>query len=314
MLKSKKLNIMTTTTRIGKIGRLSKDLRDELGQRIENGQPGTKIVYWLNHEPDVQDILKELFAGRPISEQNLSDWKQTGHLEWLRRQEARQAARQLTEQAEDLDEAVPDRNLSDRFATVLTSEMTRLALALLEPETDPEKRWKRLCEIHRELAHLRRDDHRAVRTAIQRERWHWEKLREAKAEGQREQQASKERSIDLLLAQRRKQDFAEGLFGGGESGRYNAELLHRLKFDLPLDDLEDGTWAKKTRPVPVKETVGRVPSRGVSAKKTRPVEAEETPESQARTASGPNSQRSAIVPLKETVGRVPSPGVSARKP
>jgi hypothetical protein len=159
MLKPKKLNIMNT--HIGKIGRLPKDLRDELGQRIENGQPGTKIVHWLNHEPDVQEILKELFAGRPISEQNLSDWKQTGHVEWLRRQEARQAARQLTEQAEDLDEAVENRNLSDRFATVLTSEMTRLALALLEPETDPEKRWKRLCEIHRELSQLRRDDHRA---------------------------------------------------------------------------------------------------------------------------------------------------------
>jgi hypothetical protein len=96
----------------------------------------------------------------------------------------------------------------------------------------------------------------------------------------------------MLLGQRRKQDFAEVLFGGGESGRYNAELLHRLKFDLPLDDLQDGTWAKKTRPVPAKEK----------------------PQSKARTASCPNSQRSAIVPVKEIVGDVSSRGVSPKKP
>src|ERR1700677_5022510 len=159
------------TTRIGKIGRLSKDRRQELGQRIEDGQPGTEIVQWLNGQPDVQKILNEQFAGRPISEQNLSDWKQSGHAEWLRREEAREDARRITEQADDLDEAVPERNLSDRFAVVLASEMTRLAMALLEPETDPEKKWKRLCGIHRELSQLRRDDHRAVRTTLRQERW-----------------------------------------------------------------------------------------------------------------------------------------------
>jgi hypothetical protein len=37
MLKPKKLNSMTT--RIGKIGRLTKDRRHELGQHIENGSP-----------------------------------------------------------------------------------------------------------------------------------------------------------------------------------------------------------------------------------------------------------------------------------
>jgi hypothetical protein len=76
------------TTRIGKNGQLSKDRRHELGQRIEDGEPGTDIVQWLNLQPDVQAILQEQFAGRPIGEQNLSDWKQTGHVEWLRRRAA----------------------------------------------------------------------------------------------------------------------------------------------------------------------------------------------------------------------------------
>ena len=32
------------------------------------------------------------------------------------------------------------------------------------------------------------------------------------------------------------------ILGGGEVGRNRAEMLYRLKFDLPFDDLLDGTW------------------------------------------------------------------------
>ncbi len=66
--------------------------------------PARKSSNWLNTQPDVREILDAQFAGRPISEQNLSDWKQSGHLEWLRRQEAREAALRLVERADDLDE------------------------------------------------------------------------------------------------------------------------------------------------------------------------------------------------------------------
>jgi hypothetical protein len=40
---------------------------------------------------------------------------------------------------------------------LLTIELARLATALLEKETDPEKRWQRLCEVHRQLSQLRRE-------------------------------------------------------------------------------------------------------------------------------------------------------------
>jgi hypothetical protein len=61
----------------GKIGRLSKDRRNELAHRIENGETGAEIVNWLNAQPDVRKILEAQFAGRPISDQDLSDFKQT---------------------------------------------------------------------------------------------------------------------------------------------------------------------------------------------------------------------------------------------
>ena len=87
------------TTRIGKIGRLPKAIREELGRRIEDNEVGTDIVFWLNSQDDVKRILAEQFEGRAITEQNLSLWKQTGHLDWLRLQEIRESARLLLEQA-----------------------------------------------------------------------------------------------------------------------------------------------------------------------------------------------------------------------
>jgi hypothetical protein len=256
-------------THTGKIGRLSKDRRYELAQRIEDGQPGTEIVNWLNAQPDVREILDAQFAGRPISEQNLSDWKQSGHLEWLRRQEAREAALNLVERADDLDETTQNRDLSDRFATVLASEMTRLAAALLEQETDPEKRWQRLCQIHRELSQLRRDDHRAAHIAIQRERWDLDVAREHHEEAQRQKAANKELMIDMLLEGKYKKENADLLYGGGESGRKKAEMLYRIKCDLPMDDLLDGTWQEPGTACPRKPAPAPHRS-GVSAERRQP--------------------------------------------
>ena len=78
-----------STTHVGKIGRLPKYIRDDLGRRIEDGEPGKELVKWLNGLPRVKEVLQEQFGGRPITEQNLSEWKQGGHQEWLRHQEAR---------------------------------------------------------------------------------------------------------------------------------------------------------------------------------------------------------------------------------
>ena len=74
------------TTHIGKIGRLPGNIRQSLGERIEEGIPNKELVVWLNGLPEVKDSLALRFGGRAITEQNLSEWKQTGHLAWLRRE------------------------------------------------------------------------------------------------------------------------------------------------------------------------------------------------------------------------------------
>jgi hypothetical protein len=89
------------STRTGKIARLPKATRDELGRRIENGELGKPIVDWLNGLPPVQELLEEQFGGRPVSEQNLSEWKQGGHPEWLHREMDREEEEALKRQEKE---------------------------------------------------------------------------------------------------------------------------------------------------------------------------------------------------------------------
>src|ERR1039458_2541463 len=189
-----------SNTHVGKIGRLPKSIRDELGRRLGDGEPGKELVKWLNGETRVQEILKEQFGGRPITEQNLSEWKQTGHPEWSRHEETRLFASKLTEQSDDLDEAADGMEISDRYASVLAVELIRQAMTRLEKETDPEKSWQIICEVHRVFSQLRRDDHRAGRTLIKRDRWNREVEREEEEGLERMKQEHKKSLTDMCFA------------------------------------------------------------------------------------------------------------------
>ncbi len=220
-----------SATRNGKIARLPKFIRDELGQRFSDGEQGKQLVEWLNGEECVQEVLKEQFRGRTITEQNLSKWKQGGYQDWLRDEERKLFVSKLTEQSGDLDEAADGQEISDRFAGVLAAEMTRLAVELLEKETDPEKRWQRLCKIHRELSQLRRDDHRAIRTLIKRETWERQKEREAEEADKQFDKETDERRCAPYWAMLELKSTAN-LFGGGEWGRHVAELILETQYNL----------------------------------------------------------------------------------
>ena len=104
----------------------------------------------------------------------------------LRDQQAHHLAKQLTDRATGLDQETGNLALSDHLATVLTEQLSRLALRLLEEaETAPDKQWHRLCQINRELSQLRRADHRALQLKMDRERWEWTQ-QQAKAKADRE--------------------------------------------------------------------------------------------------------------------------------
>jgi hypothetical protein len=156
-------------TRNGKIARLPKAVRDTLNRRLRDGGPGTRLVPWLNALPEVPPVLAAEFAGRPITENNLSEWKTGGYREWELHQEALERARSLREHAGELRETAGA--LADHLAVVLA---VRYAAALAEWDGDPEagsgKKLRVLRALCEDVVELRRGDHSAARLKLDQER------------------------------------------------------------------------------------------------------------------------------------------------
>jgi len=106
--------------RTGKIARLPHQLRDQLNQRLHNGEPGVELIKWLNSLPEVQAILAEHFNGVPISPQNLSEWNNGGFLDWLAIQDLLESAREFAADAAQLP-GFTDGHLADCLAHTITA-------------------------------------------------------------------------------------------------------------------------------------------------------------------------------------------------
>jgi hypothetical protein len=84
---------------LSKIARLPRHVREELNQRLDNGELGPIILPWLNGLSEVQKIIIEQFKGVPVSDQNLSTWRETGYARWQQGQERILKVRQMAELA-----------------------------------------------------------------------------------------------------------------------------------------------------------------------------------------------------------------------
>jgi hypothetical protein len=90
---------------IGKIAQLPAKTREALNRRLHDGQPASVILPWLNALPEVQDILKERFEAEPVSEQNLSLWRNGGFVRWQAESAEIESTKQLAQFSADLAEA-----------------------------------------------------------------------------------------------------------------------------------------------------------------------------------------------------------------
>jgi hypothetical protein len=52
-------------SRNGKIAHLPGNVRDELNQRLENGEEGATLLPWLNALPEVQEASRTTSTARP---------------------------------------------------------------------------------------------------------------------------------------------------------------------------------------------------------------------------------------------------------
>lgn len=87
---------MNTRYYRSKIGRLPFAIRNELNERIRDGEKGTDILSWLNATKEFKAVIKSEKCG-PLIPQNLTDWRDTGYADWLKDQGEADRLRRVTE-------------------------------------------------------------------------------------------------------------------------------------------------------------------------------------------------------------------------
>ena len=157
-------------TRNGKIARLPKAIREELNQRLEDGQMGIWLVEWLNSLPEVQTVLAEQFDGRAINEVNLTEWKGGGFLDWQARRDMRVHAQELAEESSDLKTALPGA-LAEHLNMVVAGRYAELLNQWNGAVDDAfVKRVKGLRLLSANITMLRREDVRVERLALEQDK------------------------------------------------------------------------------------------------------------------------------------------------
>ncbi len=155
-------------TRIGKIARIPHHLREELNQRLANGEIGKNLLAWLNALPEVQKIMAELFGGRQITHQNLSEWRHGAYAEWAGSRMGQTQCRNFLEYVENLNQRRTGENAADMpgyLGTLVLIELNE-ALNQLHDTENSDERWKILRMISRTLSRLRMDDCREKRVRL----------------------------------------------------------------------------------------------------------------------------------------------------
>jgi hypothetical protein len=240
-------------TRNGKIARLPYGIREELNRRLRDGQFGPAVLKWLNELPECKKVLADEFDGKPITKQNLSEWRRGGYEEWVRKEEPRLQVQRLMEKAGDLEKEAGGMAIADRLGTVLAAELA-VAAEQLDEIKDPKERWARLKDITRELYRLRREDHHARKLRMAEEQWEIRSKREAREYEQREKESETKKLIELQEAMMDKPLKAALLEskGDGEAWKW-VDWEIRVRHGLPMpkwwtNPKTAEEWAELMRP------------------------------------------------------------------
>ena len=120
--------------RTGKIARLPLAIREELNARLRDNESGQTLLTWLNALPETKAVLKA-FADEPISDANLSLWRQGGFTEWLAEQEKVHRIEKLSELSLRLAKASGG-NLSEGLLAIAAGKLQEALEAGCEVEFD----------------------------------------------------------------------------------------------------------------------------------------------------------------------------------
>jgi hypothetical protein len=155
-------------TRNGKIARLPQAIRQELNQRLQDGQKGRQLVQWLNGLPEVQAVMAAEFNAKPIAERNLSAWKTGGYMSWQQDQQAREGLASFLEEAGGLQDAAKE-GLTERMAVFVSVRMA-LQLKKMDSLPDGAEKSKIWSQLLGSLVLLRRGDVQGEKILVEREK------------------------------------------------------------------------------------------------------------------------------------------------
>jgi hypothetical protein len=160
------------TTRISKIARLPADIREQFNRRLHNGEVGRTLLPWVNNLPETKTVLAELFGGKAITHQNLSEWRTGGYQDWLMHQQRLDWFQRLFEQEKELE--APNQ-CGDMFETMSRFFIFELgqAFTAMQNIKNPEVRWAKLQHLTQEFARLQNSYNWSRRVGLE-----WEKYKD----------------------------------------------------------------------------------------------------------------------------------------
>jgi hypothetical protein len=156
----------------GKIARLPGAIRAQLNARLQRGDDGKNILAWLNSLPEAKSVFDAEFVGRPVTEQNLSDWRLGRYQEWLAQQEVLAQARDMADSQKELETVTPGESFADHLAAAVAFRYAAI-LAAQGAELDEKalRQLRALRPICQAALGLCRTRQNAARLRIERERW-----------------------------------------------------------------------------------------------------------------------------------------------
>lgn len=166
LVRAKKLIRMRTPN--GKIARLPRNIREELNRRLENGEPASTLLSWLNARPEVKAMLAGLFESSPVNQQNLTNWRQGGYQHWLEGREHHKLVRELVQDAKEFTALPGAPGLARQISTVLLADLAVSARDAQTELTDPAERFERLRALLHTVGRVRREDCLTDRLALTR--------------------------------------------------------------------------------------------------------------------------------------------------
>jgi len=148
---------------------LPPEIREQVNKRLANHESSTSLLAWLNALPEVRAVLAREFGGEAITRNNVHNWRQNGHQEWLRVQQAGELMARLGTPGNEMAKLAS----GEVLGTMTTFAAARYVVEMKKQEgrgRDDGQAWIRMREFCQDVVALRRTEHLAQRLEFEREK------------------------------------------------------------------------------------------------------------------------------------------------